>query len=56
MRVEISGNNINFSDLKSLYLCKSGRNNGEEIWTFPDKYTPDIDFTDEAAVQCDIPL
>ena len=23
---------------------------------FPDKITPDIDFTDEAVVQCDIPV
>ena len=24
--------------------------------TFPDKVTPDIDFTDEAVVQCDVPV
>ena len=24
--------------------------------TFPDKITPDIDFTDEAVVQCDVPV
>ena len=24
--------------------------------TFPEKITPDIDFTDEAIVQCDIPV
>ena len=23
---------------------------------FPDKVTPDIDFTDEAVVQCDVPV
>ena len=25
-------------------------------WTFPDKVTPDIDFKDEAVVQCDVPV
>ena len=24
--------------------------------TFPDKVTPDIDFPDEAVVQCDVPV
>ena len=24
--------------------------------TFPDKVTPGIDFTDEAVVQCDVPV
>ena len=25
-------------------------------WVFPEKITPVIDFTDEAAVQCDTPV
>ena len=29
---------------------------GEYPGTFPDKVTPDIDFTDEVVVQCDIPV
>ena len=37
-------------------------NNGVKLWAFdecpvafPDKVTPDIDFTDDVVVQCDIP-
>ena len=37
-------------------IFQSGQNNGVEIWAFPDKVTPDIDFTDEAVAQCDVPV
>ena len=43
-------------------LNYGGWNNGIKLWTFdeyagafPDKVTPDIDFTDEVVVQCDVP-
>ena len=43
-------------------IFQSGWNNGVKLWAFdeypgafPDKVTPDIDFTDEVVVQCDVP-
>ena len=44
--------NINFSSVKSLYLFQSGQTNGIDIWAL----APDIDFTDEAVVHCDVPV
>ena len=35
-------------------LKYSGWNNGVKLWAFPDKVTPDIDFTDEVVNQCDV--
>ena len=42
-------------------LKYGGWNNGVKLWAFdeypgafPDKVTPDIDFTDEVVVQCDV--
>ena len=47
---------------KSFTVFQSGWNSGVKLWTFdeysvvfPDKVTPDIYFTDEAVVQCDVP-
>ena len=47
---------------KYLKTLKYGAwNNGVKLWAsdeypgaFPDKVTPDIDFTDEVVVQCDV--
>ena len=46
---------------ESFTSFQSGWNNGVKLWafdeyhgTFPDKVTPDIDFTDEVVVQCDL--
>ena len=43
-------------------IFQSGQNNGLKLWafdgysgTFPYNVTPDIDFTDELVVQCDVP-
>ena len=43
-------------------VFQSGRNNVVKLWAFdgysgafPYKVTPDIDFTDEVVVQCDVP-
>ena len=43
-------------------IFQSGQNNGVKLWAFdeysgafPYKVTPDIDFTDEAIVHCDVP-
>ena len=43
-------------------IFQSGQNNGVKLWAFdgysgafPYKVTPDIDFTDEVVVQCDVP-
>ena len=61
MWFKISEKNINFPSLKSIYLFQSGRNSGVKIWAFDatwgisNETTPDIDFTDEAVVQCDVP-
>ena len=48
---------------ESFTIFQSGRNNGVKIWAFvllsgafPDKVTPDIDFTGETVVQCDVPV
>ena len=47
---------------ESFTVFQSGWNNGVKLWAFdeypgafPDKVTPDIDFTDEVVVQCDVP-
>ena len=47
---------------ESFAIFQSGWNNGVKLWAFdeypgafPDKVTPDIDFTDEVVVQCDVP-
>ena len=47
---------------ESFTIFQSGWNNGVKLWAFdeypgafPDKVTPDIDFTDEVVVQCDVP-
>ena len=43
-------------------IFQSGWNNGVKLWAFdeypeafPDKVTPDIDFTDDVVVQCYVP-
>ena len=43
-------------------IFHSGRNNGVKLWTFdgylgafPYKVIPDVDFTNEVEVQCDVP-
>ena len=43
-------------------IFQSGRNNAVKLWVFdgysgafPNKVTPYIDFTDEVAVQCNVP-
>ena len=47
---------------ESLTIFQSGWNNGVKLWAFdeflgafPDKVTPDIYFTDEVVVQCNVP-
>ena len=47
---------------ESFTIFQSGWNNGVKLWAFdgysgafPYKVTPDIDFTDEVVVQCDVP-
>ena len=47
---------------ESFTIFQSGWNNGVKLWAFdeypeasPNKVTPDIDFTDEVVVQCDVP-
>ena len=53
---------INFSGFKSLYLFQKGQNNGakisafDAIRVFPDKFIPEIDFTEKAVVPCDVPV
>ena len=49
-------------DTESSTFFQSGWNNGVKLWAFdeysgafPYKVTPDIDFTDEVVVQCDVP-
>ena len=43
-------------------IFQSGQNNGVKLWSFdgysgafPCKVTPDIEFTDELVVQCNLP-
>ena len=50
----ISGNEL-------FTIFQSGQNNAVKLWVFggyseafPYKVTPDIDFTDEVIVQCDV--
>ena len=50
------------SGTELFIIFQSGRNNSVKLWafdgysgTFPYKVTTDIDFTDEAVVQCDVP-
>ena len=48
--------------MQSLCYFQSGQNNYVKKWafdateTFPERFTPDIDFTDESVVQCDVPV
>ena len=50
------------SGTELLTIFQSGKNNGLKLWSFdeysgafPYKVTPDIGFTDEVVVQCDVP-
>ena len=50
------------SGTELLTIFQSGRNNAVKLWAFdgysgafPNKVTPDIDFTDKVVVQCDVP-
>ena len=50
------------SGTELLTIFQSGKNNGLKLWSFdeysgafPYKVTPDIGFTDEGVVQCDVP-
>ena len=55
VKVKISQKkNISFFGLISHYNRLANRKNGYS-GAFPYKVTPDIDFTDEVVVQCDVP-
>ena len=50
------------SGTEPFTIFQIGRNNGVKLWVFdgysgafPYKVNPDIDFTDEIVVQCDVP-
>ena len=50
------------TDFESFTIFQSGWDNGVKLWAFdeypevvPDKVTPDVDFTVEVVVQCDVP-